>query len=175
LAEAAGLTDAHFAAIRACGATDSGKAQTTQDGTGRNAPEVQRLADEAKTALGGYYREFLMAPTRNRRSVWSIATKPYKGAHFAVFPPALVEPCILAGSRPGDVVLDPFIGSGTTAAVAIEHGREFIGCELNPEYKPLQDERIAAARAAVSKAAEARRLASAQIDIFSIIGKPEAA
>lgn len=83
---------------------------------------------------------------RNRRSVWSIATRPYKGAHFATFPPALIEPCILAGSRPGDVVIDPFMGSGTTAAVAIEHGRQFIGCELNPEYKPLQDERIAAAQ-----------------------------
>jgi DNA modification methylase len=80
--------------------------------------------------------------TRNRRSVWTVATKPYKGAHFATFPPALIEPCILAGSRPGDVVLDPFMGSGTTAAVAIDHGRQFIGCELNPEYKPLQDERI---------------------------------
>lgn len=84
--------------------------------------------------------------TRNRRSVWSIATRPYKGAHFATFPPALIEPCILAGSRPSDIVLDPFMGSGTTAAVAIEHGRQFIGCELNPEYKPLQDERIAAAQ-----------------------------
>lgn len=83
---------------------------------------------------------------RNRRSVWTVATKPYKGAHFATFPPALVEPCILAGSRPGDVVLDPFMGSGTTAAVAIQHGRQFIGCELNSDYEPLQAERIAAAR-----------------------------
>lgn len=84
--------------------------------------------------------------TRNRRSVWSIATRPYKGAHFATFPPALIEPCILAGSRPGDIVLDPFMGSGTTAEVAILRGRQFAGCELNPEYKPLQDERIAAAQ-----------------------------
>lgn len=83
---------------------------------------------------------------RNRRSVWTVATRPYKGAHFATFPPALIEPCILAGSRPGDVVLDPFMGSGTTAAVAIQHGRQFIGCELNSDYKPLQDERIASAR-----------------------------
>ncbi|MFZ6767803.1 DNA-methyltransferase [Undibacterium sp. Di26W] len=79
---------------------------------------------------------------RNRRSVWTIATKPYKGAHFATFPPALVEPCILAGSRPGDIVLDPFIGSGTTAEVALRHGRKFIGCELNQEYEALQDKRI---------------------------------
>lgn len=94
----------------------------------------------------GYGSIGAVAPgKRNRRSVWSIATKPYKGAHFATFPPALIEPCILAGSRPGDIVLDPFMGSGTTAAVAIEHGRQFIGCELNPEYKALQDERIAKA------------------------------
>ena len=91
---------------------------------------------------GKAYSAGLSADGRNRRSVWTIATRPYKGAHFAVFPPALVEPCILAGSRPGDIVLDPFMGSGTTAAVAIEHGRQFIGCELNPEYKPLQDQRI---------------------------------
>ena len=80
--------------------------------------------------------------TRNKRSVWTVTTKPFKGAHFATFPPDLIEPCILAGSRKGDVVLDPFMGSGTTAQVAIMHGRQYIGCELNPAYKELQDERI---------------------------------
>jgi DNA modification methylase len=90
-------------------------------------------------------KTWLNTETRNRRSVWTVNTKPYKGAHFAVFPPALIEPCILAGSRPGDIVLDPFIGSGTTAAVALQHGRRYLGCELNPEYGPLQDQRIAAA------------------------------
>lgn len=80
---------------------------------------------------------------RNRRSVWTVATQPYKGAHFATFPPALIEPCILAGSRPGDIVLDPFMGSGTTAAVALQHGRQYLGCELNPAYQPLQEARIA--------------------------------
>jgi DNA modification methylase len=80
--------------------------------------------------------------TRNRRSVWSVATRPYKGAHFATFPPALIEPCILAGSRPGDIVLDPFMGSGTTASVAIQHGRQYLGCELNESYRELQNERI---------------------------------
>lgn len=84
--------------------------------------------------------------TRNRRSVWTVATRPYKGAHFATFPPALIEPCILAGSRPGDIVLDPFMGLGTTAQVALEHGRAYLGCELNPEYKALQDERISKAK-----------------------------
>jgi DNA modification methylase len=83
--------------------------------------------------------------TRNRRSVWTVATRPYKGAHFATFPPALIEPCILAGSRPGDPVLDPFMGSGTTAQVALQHGRRYLGCELNPDYGSLQQERIAAA------------------------------
>lgn len=83
--------------------------------------------------------------TRNRRSVWTVATRPYKGAHFATFPPALIEPCILAGSRPGDIVLDPFMGSGTTAQVALQHGRQYLGCELNPEYRPLQEARIAGA------------------------------
>jgi DNA modification methylase len=83
--------------------------------------------------------------TRNRRSVWTVATRPYKGAHFATFPPALIEPCILAGSRAGDIVLDPFMGSGTTAAVALQHGRQYLGCELNPEYGPLQQERITTA------------------------------
>lgn len=80
---------------------------------------------------------------RNRRSVWSVATKPYKGSHFAVFPPALIEPCILAGSRPGDYVLDPFGGSGTTAGVANLHGRNSVLCELNPEYADLMPPRIA--------------------------------
>lgn len=80
---------------------------------------------------------------RNRRSVWTVATRPYKGAHFATFPPALIEPCILAGSRPGDIVLDPFMGSGTTAQVAKQHGRHWLGCELNESYGPLQQQRIA--------------------------------
>ena len=80
--------------------------------------------------------------TRNRRSVWTVATKPYKGAHFATFPSALIEPCILAGSKPNDIVLDPFMGSGTTASVALQHGRQYLGCELNKDYEELQKKRI---------------------------------
>ena len=72
-----------------------------------------------------------------------MATRPYRGAHFATYPPELIEPCILAGSRPGDVVLDPFMGSGTTAAVAKRHGRLYLGCELNPANRTLQQERLA--------------------------------
>ena len=81
--------------------------------------------------------------TRNRRSVWTIATKPYKGAHFATFPEKLIEPCILAGAGLGDVVLDPFMGSGTTAAVAKRLGCYYMGCELNPENAPLIAARLA--------------------------------
>lgn len=83
-----------------------------------------------------------VAETRNRRSVWNVATRPYKGAHFATFPPALIEPCILAGCPVGGVVLDPFGGSGTTAGVALAHGREAIICELNPEYGALVPDRV---------------------------------
>ncbi|WAX26329.1 putative DNA methyltransferase [Ralstonia phage p2110] len=96
---------------------------------------------------------------RNRRSVWNIATRPYKGAHFATFPPALIEPCILAGSRPGDIVLDPFMGSGTTAEVALQQGRQYLGCELNPEYEPLQQARIAGAQIGGIAKKKARRAA----------------
>ena len=79
---------------------------------------------------------------RNRRSVWTVSTTPYKGAHFAVFPPKLIEPCVLAGCPEGGVVLDPFAGSGTTGEVAIKHERRFVGIELNPEYIKLAEARL---------------------------------
>ena len=79
----------------------------------------------------------------NKRSVWTVTTKPYAGAHFAVFPSDLIEPCILAGAPVGGIVLDPFMGSGTTAQVAQHLGRQYIGCELNPAYMELQNIRTA--------------------------------
>lgn len=79
--------------------------------------------------------------TRNKRSVWTVATQTYKEAHFATFPPALIEPCILAGSRTGDIVLDPFFGSGTTGYVAEKLGRRFLGIELNEKYIELSKKR----------------------------------
>lgn len=82
------------------------------------------------------------AETRNKRSVWTVATKPFKDAHFATFPAELIEPCIVAGSRPGDLVLDPFMGAGTTAVVAERLGRRWVGCELNPEYAEMAKRRI---------------------------------
>lgn len=80
--------------------------------------------------------------TRNRRSVWTVPSHPFKGAHFATFPPDLIEPCILAGSPRGGVVLDPFGGSGTTGLVADRNGRESILCELNQEYANIAQDRI---------------------------------
>ena len=80
--------------------------------------------------------------TKNKRSVWSVTNKPYKHAHFATFPPDLIIPPILAGSKKGDIVLDPFMGSGTTGMVAKEHGRYFIGCELHADYKELIRQRM---------------------------------
>jgi len=113
---------------------------------GHKAGGSKYSSADADTALGGRHTAAtlagVVAETRNRRSVWTVATQPYKGAHFATFPPDLIKPCILAGSRQDDIVLDPFMGSGTTAQVAIQHGRRYLGCELNEEYKTLQDERI---------------------------------
>lgn len=79
---------------------------------------------------------------RNRRSVWTVTTKPFKGAHFATFPPDLIEPCILAGCPKDGVVLDPFFGAGTVGLVAKKHGRKWIGIELNPEYAAMAEKRI---------------------------------
>jgi len=80
--------------------------------------------------------------TRNKRSVWTVSTQPCSEAHFAVFPPKLIEPCILAGCPAGGIVLDPFCGSGTTGMVALRHGRRFIGIELNAEYVDMAHRRI---------------------------------
>ena len=79
---------------------------------------------------------------KNKRSVWSVTKKPYKGAHFATFPPELIEPCIKAGSEGGDIILDPFMGSGTTAMVAKMLDRSYIGCELHEDYGNLIQERV---------------------------------
>ena len=90
--------------------------------------------------------EYTDSGKRNKRDVWTINAKPFKGAHFAVMPEALVEPCVLAGSREGDIVLDPFLGSGTVAVVAELHRRNWIGCELNPDYAAISEARIESAR-----------------------------
>lgn len=80
--------------------------------------------------------------TRNRRDVWTVASQPFKEAHFATFPPALIEPCILAGCPVGGTVLDPFGGAGTAGLVADRHGREYLLCELSPTYVAMAEARI---------------------------------
>lgn len=111
----------------------------------------QRLSQDIKNQEGSKRVPFKTNGTmkavgseaRNKRSVWTVTTKPYKEAHFATYPPELITPCVLAGSRPGEIVLDPFTGAGTTAMVAKENSRGFIGCELNPEYLEIARNRIA--------------------------------
>ena len=88
---------------------------------------------------------------RNKRSVWTVTTKPFKGAHFAVFPEDLIEPCILAGCPEGGIVLDPFMGSGTTALVALKHNRNYIGIELNQEYIKISEKRISQIKRAIKQ------------------------
>lgn len=80
---------------------------------------------------------------RNKRTVWIVSPKPFMEAHFATYPEKLIAPCVLAGAPRGGIVLDPFMGGGTTALVAATHGRQFVGCELNPEYKAIAERRIA--------------------------------
>ena len=118
--------------------------------TGRSAG--QKYADEVpgqgnvqglnRARSGSYYDEALMPTMRNRRDVWLINTVPYKGGHFAAFPPKLAETCIKAGCPKGGVVLDPFFGSGTTGAAAKQLDRHYIGIEINAEYCALARARI---------------------------------
>jgi DNA modification methylase len=115
--------------------------------TGTKTVHLRKAPKESTLRNDDYGRTWERTPTRNRRSVWTITTKPYSGAHFAVMPPDLVEPCIKAGCPEGGTVLDPFAGSGTTLAVAAELGRSGIGCELNPEYIELAEQRIAKSKA----------------------------
>jgi DNA modification methylase len=82
------------------------------------------------------------APDRNKRSVWTVSTRPYAEAHFATFPEKLIEPCILAGSREGDTVLDPFSGAGTSGLVSLKHRRNYLGIELNPAYIEISEKRL---------------------------------
>jgi len=92
-----------------------------------------------RTKSGQIYKQ---SETRNKRDVWTIGTSRYKEAHFATYPPELILPCILAGSKPDDLVLDPFSGSGTTGVVALQNNRNYVGLELNPEYASLSEKRL---------------------------------
>lgn len=107
-----------------------------RSGNGFKRPE--RISVDGR----GSDRRFEGAEKRNKRDVWTVSPRPFKEAHFATFPPQLIQPCVLAGSRPGDLVIDPFNGAGTTGLVALELGRRYWGCELNPEYVALSRRRL---------------------------------
>jgi DNA modification methylase len=111
---------------------------------GQNIPGKREALRQKRTETAANTYD---ASTRNKRDVWRIPTQGYAGAHFAVFPEGLVEPCILAGSQIGAAVLDPFLGSGTTGVVAMKHDRDFVGIDLNPEYIEMARTRIAASTA----------------------------
>ena len=118
----------------------TGRYSGTGVGFGRGYDKVAKPRVKQNASFSGSVNE--LVDTRNRRSVWTIPTQSFDGAHFATFPEALVEPCVLAGSRPGDIVFDPFMGSGTVATVAQRLGRRWLGSEeLNPDYIALQAER----------------------------------
>jgi DNA modification methylase len=122
--------------------SDSSHGGTLQKFINNNDRKIKSTQERtANSTLGGTAAEY--GGTRNKRDVWTVTTKPYSGAHFATFPPDLIEPCILAGSREGDTVLDPFNGSGTTGAVSIKHHRNYVGIELNPAYVELTNKRFA--------------------------------
>ena len=119
-------------------------------------PGKRRMSDDMVVAAGDKHRGFgntgksmaeYIGSGRNKRTVWTVATHPYPEAHFATFPPDLIKPCIKAGCPEEGIVIDPFMGSGTTAEVCCNLNRQFIGIELNPEYCKLAETRIARATA----------------------------
>jgi DNA modification methylase len=110
---------------------------------GGNKPINMNNTKDTTNQFSGLTRPRKMVyDKRNKRSVWKVTCRPYKGAHFAVYPPELIEPCILAGSQEGDIILDPFMGSGTTAMVAKKLGRHYMGCELHEDYGNLIIDRV---------------------------------
>lgn len=119
-----------------------------RNGLGASTLDKRKPTPEQEDAFFGnaptnLYRCGGDGETRNKRSVWTVGTKPFSEAHFATFPPKLIEPCILAGSREGNTVLDPFNGAGTTGLVSLSHRRNYIGIELNPEYIKISEKRLA--------------------------------
>lgn len=108
----------------------------------RGTPKQDQLGKRTYTGFNERYFAQSQPLTRNKRSVWTVNPEPFAGAHFATFPTKLIEPCILAGCPHGGIVLDPFMGSGTTALVARYHGRDYLGSELNPKYVEIALERL---------------------------------
>ena len=118
----------------------SEKSVYAQEAARRNAHRPGKAAgapgQQRQSGFAAGLRE-LNPKGANRKTVWDVPTVPFTGGHFAVYPPALIRPCVLAGSRPGDTVLDPFSGSGTTGMVALQEGRKYVGIDLNADYLDL--------------------------------------
>jgi DNA modification methylase len=117
---------------------ESTSRRSVMDNKAAQGGSEQRVVDLAKRDRLSYFAE----GGRNKRSVWTVTTQPFPGAHFATFPPKLIEPCVLAGAAEGSMILDPFAGAGTTGVVALRHNRDFIGIELNPDYAQMARNRI---------------------------------
>ena len=129
-------------------AVAEGAKDWSSGGPGTGIKETQHYGagnggNSGLASIAQRYKDGDAPSTRNARSVWTITTQPFPGSHFAVMPTKLVKPCILAGSEPGDVVLDPFSGAGTVAYVAREYGRRAVGIELNPDYCEIAAKRLA--------------------------------
>lgn len=125
-----------------------GKAERVPTGWHQSAtgwgklPEYGLTKGDGFAGVSGNVRDDGVYQNRNKRSVWTVTTKPFKDAHFATFPEDLIIPMVRAGSRAKGIVLDPFMGAGTTGLVAKKLGREYVGIELNPDYVALADRRI---------------------------------
>jgi DNA modification methylase len=135
---------------------ESTKSRLSQD------VESQAGSDRVPGKLNGMMKAVGATDKRNKRSVWTVTTKPFKGAHFATYPQALITPCILAGCPEDGFVLDPFMGAGTTAVAALKHNRSYVGCELNPEYLAIAEQRI-------KDADRAKKEQEAQLNLFKAI------
>ena len=109
-----------------------------------NQTEKKKHPGKAAHLGGKKIEELPVSDKKNKRTVWAVPTKPFKEAHFATYPPDLIEPCILAGCPEGGIVLDPFMGAGTTAMVTLQNRRRYIGVEINPEYVEIAERRLAA-------------------------------
>jgi len=136
-----------------------------QDRTRRKDPGAQALRPSPIFRSGSERVTWGNGKTRRKRSVWTIWTVPFSGAHYATFPPKLVEPCILAGCPPGGVVLDPFAGTGTVGAVCLQHNRRFVGIELVESYCRMATTRIREADQEAVRAESERKYKGVQLEL----------
>ncbi len=138
-------TNGAMKAVRRGGGAGFGKQNADATGTGAQSRQYDRPAYENRSRRNGdWWFESWQGLYVEHKQLLGLVANPvsYKGAHFATYPPALIEPCILATSRPGDTVIDPFNGSGTTGSVCMKWGRKYVGVDLNAEYLDLSKDRF---------------------------------